>query len=156
MDSILQPFKNVINKSTYILNKIGQSDIMEIKNTCDSLNLGKYLLQKVYEILGENNNEWDTIKKSLDIKVFKKFIGLSPLKNKEKLLPIVKEVTNNSGFSAGDKYQKTYKVCGTLCDYFNVCNNYYNELDNQKKLLDEIEALNVEIQDHNKTTKEYI
>ena len=26
---------------------------MEIKNTWDSLNFGKYLLQKVYEILGE-------------------------------------------------------------------------------------------------------
>ena len=156
LDSILQPFKDAINKASYILNKIGQPDVMEIKNTWDSLNFGKYLLQKVYEILGDNNNEWDTIKKSLDLKVFKNFIGLSPLKNKEKLLPVVKEVTSNPDFSAGDKYQKPYKVCGTLCDYFNVCNNYYNELDNQKKLLDEIEALNVEIQGHTKTTKEYI
>ena len=156
LDSILQPFKDAINKASYILNKIGQPDVMEIKNTWDSLNFGKYLLQKVYEVLGDNNNEWDSIKKSLDLKVFKNFIGLSPLKNKDKLLPVVKEVTSNSDFSSGDKYQKPYKVCGTLCDYFNVCNNYYNELDNQNKLLDEIEALNKEIQDHTNTTKEFI
>ena len=157
LDGILQPFKDAINKIVYSLNKIGQSDVTEIKNTWDSLNFGKYLLQKVYEILGENNNEWDNIKKSLDIKLIKSFIGMSPIKNKEKIMPIVKEVTSNPDFSAGDnKYQKPYKVCGTLCDYFNVCNNYYNELENQKKLIDEIDALNKEIEGHKKTTKEYI
>ena len=41
--------------------------------------------------------------------------------------------------------QKPYKLCGTLCDYFNVCKNYYNELDNQKQLIDEIESLNNQI-----------
>jgi len=157
LDGILQPFKDAINKIVYSLNKIGQSDVTEIKNTWDSLNFGKYLLQKVYEILGENNNEWDNIKKSLDIKLIKSFIGMSPIKNKEKIMPIVKEVTSNPDFSAGDnKYQKPYKICGTLCDYFNVCNNYYNELENQKKLIDEIDALNKEIEGHKKTTKEYI
>lgn len=82
LDSILQPFKDAINKASYILNKIGQPDVMEIKNTWDSLNFGKYLLQKVYDALGDSNNEWDSIKKSLDLKVFKNFIGLSPLKIK--------------------------------------------------------------------------
>ena len=156
LDNILQPFKDAINKASYILNKITQPDVTEIKNTWDSLNFGKYLLQKIYEIFGENN-EWDTIKKALDIKVFKNFINLNPIKSKDKLLPIVKEVTSHPDFSAGDnKYQKPYKVCGTLCDYFNVCKNYYNELDNQKKLLDDIEALNKDIEGHNKTVKEFL
>ena len=156
LDGILQPFKDAINKTSYALNKISQSDITEIKNTWDSLNFGKYLLQKIYEIFGENN-EWDTIKKSLDVKLFKNFVNLNPVKSKEKLLPIVREVTSNPDFSAGDnKYQKPYKLCGTLCDYFNVCKNYYNELDNQKQLSDEIEALNKEIEGHNKTVKEYL
>ena len=156
LDNILQPFKDAINKSSYTLNKITQPDVTEIKNTWDSLVFGKYLLQKIYEIFGENN-EWDVIKKSLDIKLFKNFINLNPIKNKEKLWPIVKEVTSHPDFTSGDnKYQKPYKLCGTLCDYFNVCKNYYNELDNQKKLIDDIEALNTEIEGHNKTTKEYI
>jgi len=156
LDNILQPFKDAINKTSYTLNKITQPDVTEIKNTWDSLNFGKYLLQKIYEVLGENN-EWDTIKKSLDVKLFKNFINLNPIKSKEKLLPIVKEVTSHPDFTAGDnKYQKPYKICGTLCDYFNVCKNYYNELDNQKKLLDEIDALNNEIEEHNKTVKEFI
>ena len=156
LDNILQPFKDAINKTSYTLNKITQPDVTEIKNTWDSLNFGKYLLQKIYEVFGENN-EWDTIKKSLDVKLFKNFINLNPVKSKEKLLPIVKEVTSHPDFTAGDnKYQKPYKICGTLCDYFNVCKNYYNELDNQKKLLDEIDALNNEIEEHNKTVKEFI
>ena len=156
LDNILQPFKDAINKSNYTLNKVATSDITEIKNTWDSLNFGKYLLQKIYEILGENN-EWNVIKKSLDVKTFKNFININPVKSKDKLLPIVKEITSHSDFSAGDnKYQKPYKLCGTLCDYFNVCKNYYNELDNQKKLIDEIEALNNEIEGHNKTVKEFI
>ena len=156
LDNILQPFKDAINKASYTLNKISQPDVTEIKNTWDSLNFGKYLLQKIYEIFGENN-EWDIIKKSLDIKLFKNFININPVKSKDRLLPIVKEVTNHPDFTAGDnKYQKPYKLCGTLCDYFNVCKNYYNELDNQKKLLEQIEALNNEIEGHNKTVKEYI
>ena len=156
LDNILQPFKDAINKTSYTLNKITQPDVTEIKNTWDSLVFGKYLLQKIYEIFGENN-EWDVIKKSLDIKLFKNFINLNPVKNKEKLWPIVKEVTSHPDFTSGDnKYQKPYKLCGTLCDYFNVCKNYYNELEGQKKLLDEIEALNTEIEGHNKTIKEFI
>ena len=72
-------------------------------------------------------------------------------------MPVVKEITSHPDFTAGDnKYQKPYKLCGTLCDYFNVCKNYYNELDNQKKLIDEIEGLNNEIEGHNKTVKEFI
>jgi len=85
--------------------------------------LGKYLLQKIYEIFGETN-EWNTIKKSLDVKLFKNFINLNSIKSKDKLLPIVKEVTSHPDFTSGDnKYQKPYKVCGTVCDYFNVCKN---------------------------------
>ena len=77
LDNILQPFKDAINKTSYTLNKITQPDVTEIKNTWDSLVFGKYLLQKIYEVFGENN-EWDVIKKSIDVKLFKNFINLNP------------------------------------------------------------------------------
>ena len=156
LDSILQPFKDGINKLTYTLNKINQSDVTEIKNTWDSLNFGKYIVQKMYEVFGENN-EWDTIKKILDLKFFRNFTAINPVKSKDKLAPIVKEITSNPEFSSGDnKYQKPYKLCGTLCDYFAACNNYYIAFDGQKNLIKEIESINAEIENHNNEIKSFL
>ena len=156
LDGILQPYKDAINKIAYALNKINQSDVTEIKNTWDTCNFGKYLLQKMYEIFGENN-EWDTIKKILDLKFFRNFIALNPVKSKDKLSSIVKEITSNPEFSSGDnKYQKPYKLCGTLCDYFAACNNYYNIYDGQKNLTKDIESLNKEIENHNNEIKNFL
>ena len=156
LDSVLQPFKDAINKITYQLNKINQSDVTEVKNTWDSCNFGKYLLQKMYEVFGENN-EWDTIKKVLDLKFFKNFIAINPIKSKDKLSAIVKEITSNPEFSSGDnKYQKPYKLCGTLCDYFAACNNYYITFDAQKNSIKEIDSLNAEIQSHNDEIKGFL
>ena len=157
LENALFPFQEAINKATKDLNKINQADLTEIKNTWDALNFGKYLWQKIYEILGEANNEWDNIKKTLDIKLLKNFIAISPVKNKDKLLAIVKEITSSPDFSSGDnKYQKPYKVCGTLCDYFAACNNYFNQLEKQTQLINEIEELKNQMETHNKTAKEYI
>ena len=156
LDSILQPYKDAINKLTYTLSKVNQSDITEIKNTWDSCNFGKYLLQKMYEVFGENN-EWDTIKKVLDLKFFKSFVGINPVKSKEKLSSIVKEITSNPEFSSGDnKYQKPYKLCGTLCDYFAACNNYYIAYDGQQNLIKEIDGLVTEIENHNNEIKGFL
>ena len=156
LDGILQPYKDTINKIAYALNKINQSDVTEIKNTWDACNFGKYLLQKMYEIFGENN-EWDTIKKIIDLKFFRNFIALNPVKSKDKLSSIVKEITSNPEFSSGDnKYQKPYKLCGTLCDYFAACNNYYNIYDGQKNLTKDIESLNKEIENHNNEIKNFL
>ena len=156
LDAIFQPYKDAINKITYSLNKINQSDVTEIKNTWDSLNFGKYILQKMYEVFGENN-EWDTIKKILDLKFFKNFFALNPIKSKDKLSPIIKEITSNPEFSSGDnKYQKPYKLCGTFCDYFTACNNYYIAFDGQKNLIKEIENLNNDIENHNNEIKNFL
>ena len=156
LDAIFQPYKDAISKITYSLNKINQSDVTEIKNTWDSLNFGKYILQKMYEVFGENN-EWDTIKKILDLKFFKNFFALNPIKSKDKLSPIIKEITSNPEFSSGDnKYQKPYKLCGTFCDYFTACNNYYIAYDGQKNLIKEIENLNNEIENHNNEIKNFL
>ena len=156
LDAIFQPYKDAINKIMYSINKINQSDITEIKNTWDALNFGKYLLQKMYEVFGENN-EWDTIKKILDLKFVKNFFALNPIKSKDKLLPIIKEITSNSEFSSGDnKYQKPYKLCGTFCDYFAACNNYYNAYDAQKNLIKEINDLGTEMENHNNEIKSFL
>ena len=110
----------------------------------------------MYEVFGENN-EWDTIKKILDLKFFKNFFSLNPIKSKDKLSPIIKEITSNPEFSSGDnKYQKPYKLCGTFCDYFTACNNYYNALDAHKNLIKEIETLNNEIENHNNEIKKFL
>ena len=156
LDAIFQPYKDAINKIMYTINKINQSDVTEIKNTWDSLNFGKYLLQKMYEVFGENN-EWDTIKKILDLKFIRNFFGLNPIKSKDKLLPIIKEITSNPEFSSGDnKYQKPYKLCGTFCDYFTACNNYYIAYDAQKNLINEIDNLGAEIENHNNEIKSFL
>ena len=134
LDNTLAPFENGITKTTIALNKLQPQDITEMKNTWDNLVFGKYLLQKIFEILGDSNAEWDNIKKSLDVKIIKNLIALSPVKNKEKYINITKEITSNPDFSSGEnKFQKPYKVCGYLCDYFNACQKYFNEIENQRR-----------------------
>ena len=70
---------------------------------------------------------------------------------------VIKEITSNSEFSSGDnKYQKPYKLCGTFCDYFAACNNYYNAYDAQKNLIKEINDLGTEMENHNNEIKSFL
>ena len=155
-NEIIQPFKDQLQKQLNQVNKISPGDLTEIKNTWDGLTFGKFILGKLYELNGDNNTEWDYVKKSLDIKIIKNFANLDPVKKPEILLPVTREVTNNPDFSPGDKYQKPFRTCGILCDYFLALKKYFDEVERQKELLDEISKLSNEIAEHNAKSREYI
>ena len=128
------------------MNRISAGDITEIKNTWGGLKFGQYLLNKLLECLNEPSNlEWDGLKNALDIKIIKNFANISALKLPQNLIAITKEITDNPDFSRGDKYQKPFKVCGTLCEYFFSLKNFFDEHVNQKELLDEIEQIKEKI-----------
>ena len=159
LEAFLLPFEEGINKVCNQLNKANQNDMTEIKNTWDSFNLGKYIFSKVYEVLGESNESWDIIKKNLDIKIIKNLITISPSKSKDKhkLLKITREITNSEEFNAGDnKYNKPFRFCSTLCDFFNMCKRYYNEYDNQKELIETINKTKEEIEIHQNIIKNIV
>lgn len=154
-DNIITPFKDALQKALNVVNRISSGDITEIKNTWDGLAFGKFILSKIFECIGEANSDWDNVKRSIDIKIIKAFANISALKLPENLISITKEITSNSEFSSGDKYQKPFKTCGVLCDYFLACKNYFDQMDEQKPLLDEIENIKEKIKAHNDTIKQY-
>ena len=150
LNEILNPFRDVLKKTSLQIHKLQEKDIVEIKNTYDNSAPGKYILSKVYECLGDSNAEWDYIKKTIDTKVMKHFIGIDITKAPENIRAITKEIVNNSDYSSGDKYQKPYRIIGLLCDYFNAMNNYFIEYHKQKELIKSIEEMKVKIENHKK------
>ena len=155
-ENIIQPFRDQLGKALNAVNRISAGDITEIKNTWGGLKFGQYLLNKLLECLNEPSNlEWDGLKNALDIKIIKNFANINALKLPQNLIAITKEITDNPDFSRGDKYQKPFKVCGTLCEYFFSLKNFFDEHVNQKELLDEIEQIKEKIKGHHETIKEY-
>ena len=160
LEGILLPFEEAINKIINPLNRVNQNDMTEIKNTWDSFNLGKYIFTKICETLGEPCDSWDIIKKNLDVKIIKNLISSSPSKSKDKkkLMNLTKEITNNNDFISGgeNKYNKPFKLCTILCEFFNACKNYYNELDKQKEIIEKINKLKEEIELNQQEIKKVI
>ena len=150
LEAVLLPFEEVIMKITNHLNRIGTNDMTEIKNTWDAFNLGKFIFTKIYEALGEPCDSWDVVKKNLDVKIIKNLIAACPTKNRDKfkLENVTKEITSNQDFIAGgeNKYNKPFKLCSTLCEFFNACKNYYIELDKQKDLMENINKIKEDIE----------
>ena len=64
------------------------------------------------------------------------------------MLNITKEITTNQEFIAGgeNKYNKPFKLCSILCEFFNMCKNYYNELEKQKEIIDSINKIKEDIE----------
>ena len=153
-EKIIQPFTDGMQKQLNQVNKIVPADLTEIKNTWDGLTFGKFVLTKIYELCGETNLEWDAIKKNLDIKIIKNFTSINPILNQKKLIDTTREITNHPDFTTGEKYQKPFKACGTFCDYFNALKKYFDERDNQKELLDNIEKIKNDIDEHKKIIKQ--
>ena len=160
LETVLLPFEDAINKVTNHLSRANQNDMTEIKNTWDAFNLGKFILTKICELLGEPCDSWDVIKKNLDIRIIKNLLAASPTKNKDKnkLENITREITSNAEFIAGgeNKYNKPYKLCSTLCEFFNACKNYYNELDKQKEIIEIINKIKEDIETNQKEIKNII
>jgi len=160
LDAVLLPFEEAIIKVTNYLNRATQNDMTEVKNTWDSFNLGKFIITKICESFKEPCESWDVIKKTLDVKLIKNLVAANPTKNKDKkkLMNLTKEITTNADFIAGgeNKYNKPYKLCSVLCDFFNVLKNYYNELDKQKDIIEKINKTKEEIEANQKEIKSII
>ena len=74
-------------------------------------------------MLDENNQLMtDKSRSKSDLNLSKYLIPLRQSKNipnVKQQIEITKEITTHNDFSAGDnKYQKPFKACGTLCEYF--------------------------------------
>ena len=71
---------------------------------------------------------------------------------------LTKEITNNNDFISGgeNKYNKPFKLCTILCEFFNACKNYYNELDKQKEIIEKINKLKEEIELNQQEIKKVI
>ena len=157
LDIIFSPHKDSINKAINIMSKLGIGDITEVKNTWDTLNFGKFLLSKIYELFGEEKTDWDSIKKTLEIKIIKNLINITPEKASEKFISIAKEITSHNDFSLSDnKYQKPFKVCKILCEYFSAFNNYFIARNGQKKEIDEVNDLKKQVEEHKKNIKQFL
>ena len=160
LEGYLLPYEENLNKITNHLSRATQNDMTEIKNTWDSFTLGKFIFTKISEVLGEPSDSWEIIKKNLDIKLIKNLIAISPSKNKDKkkLMNITKEIVNNSDFIAGgeNKYIKPFKLCSILCEFFNGCKNFYNELEKQKEIIERINKIKEDIELNQKEIKAII
>ena len=76
---------------------------------------------------------------------------------KNKLYDITKEVLGSPEFIlAENKYQKPFKISGILCDYFSAWNKYFNQLEANKDLIDEINNIKNELNLIEKKKKEII
>jgi hypothetical protein len=79
-----------------------EKDIVEIKNTYDNFNFGKYILTSIYilitkqyDLINDYEKNWDGIKKSLNTKLFTKFVNRKFDINDSKLLEITKLICQN-------------------------------------------------------------
>jgi len=117
-------------------------------------NLSKIVLTQIYSILGENT-DWENIKKTLDPKIFKSFLELDLTNVQDNIVGIIKETVEHPDFMTSDNIQKTYRVCGILSDYFWELNNYYEDYEVIKPLLNEIVEINKKLAGHERVLKGY-
>ena len=149
INDILQPFKDSIKKQSNFLYKLADKDILEIKNTWESFTFGKYLLSKVYECLKDTNgNDYDYVKKTIEVKTFREFIKINYSVSPDFLVKITKEVLNNTEFNVNEKFNKPFKLAGTICDYFISLNKYFDIYSSQEENLNIISELNEKINKH--------
>ena len=156
LNNILQPFHDKIKKYTTLLNKVKENDIMEIKNTWENFNFGKFLLNKVFEISNDKNyQDYDYIKKNLEPKIFKNLSKLDYSNSPTYLVKIIKDILNNSDYQSGDKFNKPYKLAGTLCDFAKYLNRYFENYFKQSDILLAIENLQKQIEQYNEIINDY-
>ena len=136
-----------------------EKDIVEIKNTYDNFNFGKYILTSIYilitkqyDLINDYEKNWDGIKKSLNTKLFTKFVNRKFDINDSKLLEMTKLICQNPDCSS-DKYQKPYKAVGTVCDFYIQCNNYHIEYNNNSSLVNEMNDINKKINEYQEIIK---
>ena len=187
LNEILTPIQEKVEKSLKPIRDLQEKDMVEIKNTYENFPFGKFMLGKVYELIGRkdqintstssliqvnphqvsthpsttntNQNDgvdWDYIKKTLNIKQIQKFCNIKISPSNEGLLNITKDVLSHPDFGLEDKYQKPFRTCGLLCEYFNQCKKYYDEYGNQSALLEEINKIKGGIEEHQKVLEEII
>ena len=161
LDDKLTPSKEAITKLYPNINKISQNDITEIRNTWESFNFGKFLIFKLYDLFDKPYSDWDTTKRTLELETIRALANINPKTIKEKLkiklYNISKEVIGNPEFiSAENKYQKPFKISGILCDYFSGWNKYFIQNELNKELIDEINGIKNELEQHEKKKKQII
>ena len=161
LDDKLSIPKDALSKLNPTINKISQNDITEIRNTWESFNFGKFLIFKLYDLFDKPHSDWDSTKRSLELETFRALAYINPKNLKEnmknKLYDITKEVLGSPEFiSAENKYQKPFKISGILCDYFSAWNKYFNQLEANKELIDEINNIKNELNLIEKKKKEII
>ena len=148
LNQIFFPFKESIRKIGTNISKFNDKDIVECKNTWENFQFGKFLLQKVFILLGDTNgNDYDYIKKNISPKHLKKFINMNYSQKMSEFLEIIKEITDNPDYGGLEKYNKNFKLAGLICDYFSSIKKYYKAYNDNLELRNEITKLERDIEE---------
>ena len=163
LDLIFIDIKESIKKITTTLIKLNDRDILEIKNSWDNFPAGKYLLQKIFEIIDiahntntNNNYDFEYIKKNMSVKHLKRLANIDYINANQQFKDEIKNIVNNQEYSLNEKYNKPYKLANLFCDYFNKINKYLILCEENSELINKIKELDNKIEQHKVIIKQYI
>ena len=169
LNDILTPILEKVEKSLKPIKDLQEKDIVEIKNTYENFPFGKFVFSKVYDVINSkggisasstsliqvttsntegNQFDWDTIKKTLNTKQIAKFASCKLSPDNSALFNAMNEICGHSEFGTDDKYQKPFRTCGLICEYFAQCKKYFDEYKSQNELICEIDKIKNDIAIH--------
>ena len=163
LDIIFIDIKESIKKITTSLHKLNDRDLVDIKNSWDNFAVGKFLLQKILELLdiaqSTSNNQtydFDYIKKNLSARHLKRFANIDYSHANEQFIELIRNIANNPEFSLNEKFNKPYKLANLFCDYFNKVYKYYILCDENSELINNIKEIDHKINEHKEVIKNYL
>ena len=163
LDIIFIDIKESIKKLTSSMHKLSERDLVEIKNSWDNFPTGKYLLQKVFELLdiayNSNNSssyDFDYIKKNIAARHLKRLANIDYVNANPHFIELIKEIAENEEFSLNEKFNKPYKLANTICDYINKIYKYYILCDENAELINKIKEIDNKIKHHKEVIKKHL
>ena len=163
LDIIFIDIKETIKKITVSLHKLNDRDLVDIKNSWDNFPAGKFILQKMLELIdihqNANNNinyDFDYIKKNFGAKHLKRLSNIDYTKENQQFIDLIKSVVNNQEFSLNEKFNKPYKLANLFCDYFNKVYKYYILCDENADLINKIKEIDNKINGHKQVISNYL
>ena len=142
LEELFKPFKDSMRKIAGSISRFTDKDIVDCKNTWENFQFGKYLLEKIFFLLGDGNgNDFDYIKRNLSTKQLKKFINIDFTQNQSQYHTLIKEIIEKAEFGGLDKYNKNYRLAGLICEYFSIINKFYKIYDENTENRNEVYSL---------------
>ena len=158
LEEIYKPAKDLMKKIGTNISKFTDKDLVECKNTWETFQFGKFLLQKIFIFLGDDNGEdYDYVKKNISPRQLKKFVSIDYTKNRPEYHNFVKEIMDNPEFSFIEKYNnKNFRLALLICDFISAINKFFILYEENIEIRNEIVALDKKIEEGTKTINKYI